>query len=111
MIGYDVPYHLDLLGEYFSAKKTETGNFLYGNLSQWSFGLADNLETGLMIAGTIKGTGVKDGGKLGVPGEEFVPAQNVSGPYSRPSGAEPTAEQRASVQGKPCAECGALSKT
>jgi RHS repeat-associated protein len=110
VIGYDVPYHLDLLGEYFQQKQTETGNFIYGNLAQWTFGLNENLESGIMIAGTLKGNGVKGGGKLGVPGEEFVPAQNVSGPYSRPSGAGPTAEQRASVQGKPCAECGALSK-
>jgi hypothetical protein len=55
MFGYDVPYHLDLLGEYFSSKKSESGNFLYGNLAQWSFGLANNLETGLMLIGSIRG--------------------------------------------------------
>lgn len=47
--------------------------------------------------------------KLGVPGDGFVPNPNVAGPYKRPSGAGPTAAQTASVQGKPCAACGALS--
>lgn len=45
--------------------------------------------------------------KAGVPGPEFVPSKSVTGPYVRPSGAGPTAAQRASVQGKPCVDCGA----
>lgn len=54
-IGYDIPYHLDLLGEHFSSKKAETGNFFYGNLAQWSFGLADNFETAVNIAMSLRG--------------------------------------------------------
>jgi hypothetical protein len=41
-----------------------------------------------------------------VPGPDFVPNPAVKGPYVRPSGAGPTAAQRAAVQGKPCVECG-----
>lgn len=47
--------------------------------------------------------------KSGVPGPEFVPSEAVTAPYARPSGAGPTAAQRASVQGKPCVDCGALT--
>jgi RHS repeat-associated protein len=57
--GFDVPHHLELLGEHFLEKKAETGNFLYENLAQWTFGLNDNLETVVGIAGTLKG--VKSG--------------------------------------------------
>lgn len=52
--GFDVPHHLELLGEHFLEKKAETGNFLYGNLAQWTFGLNDNLETVIGIAGALK---------------------------------------------------------
>ncbi|MDR3638705.1 MAG: RHS repeat-associated core domain-containing protein [Isosphaeraceae bacterium] len=44
-----------------------------------------------------------------VPNSDFVPNANVSQRYSRPSGAGPTAAQRASVQGKPCVECGKVT--
>jgi RHS repeat-associated protein len=45
-----------------------------------------------------------DGEKVAADGEKV--ATKVEGPYKRPSNAT-TAEQRASVQGKPCAKCGA----
>jgi len=41
-----------------------------------------------------------------VPGDDFVPNSGVVSRYARPSAAGPTAAQRASVQGKPCVECG-----
>jgi hypothetical protein len=44
-----------------------------------------------------------------VPGEDFVPNSDITTPYSRPSAAGPTAAQRASVQGQPCVECGAVT--
>jgi RHS repeat-associated protein len=82
--GYDVPYHLELLGEYFSAKKAETGNFLYGNLAQWTFGLADNLDTAVMIAGTLKGTG----GRL-LQDKNVNPIAPAALPTNRPIGSSP----------------------
>ncbi|PZR03170.1 MAG: hypothetical protein DI536_36280 [Archangium gephyra] len=45
-----------------------------------------------------------NGLKAGVPGPEFK-AGNVTEDYVRPRAAGPTAEQRASVQGKPCVDC------
>ncbi len=47
--------------------------------------------------------------KSGVPGSDFQPNANVSGPYVRPTGAGPTAAPRASVQGQPCVDCGAIT--
>ena len=44
--------------------------------------------------------------KSGVPGDDFVPNPGIKEKYSRPSSAGPTAEQKASVQGKPCVDCG-----
>jgi len=46
--------------------------------------------------------------KSGVPDGPFE-AHPDAGPYKRPSGAGPTAEQRASVQGQPCVDCGATT--
>lgn len=47
--------------------------------------------------------------KSGVPGSDFKPNPAVTAPYARPSGAGPTAAQRASVQGRPCVDCGATT--
>ncbi|CAJ0780582.1 hypothetical protein LMG18090_01210 [Ralstonia mannitolilytica] len=47
--------------------------------------------------------------KSGVPGDDFTPNPNITAPYSRPSGAGPTAAQRAAVQGQPCVDCGAVT--
>lgn len=47
--------------------------------------------------------------KSGVPGDDFVPNPNVTDPYARPSAAGPNAAQKASVQGKPCVDCGAVT--
>jgi RHS repeat-associated protein len=47
--------------------------------------------------------------RSGVPGPEFVPSELVTGPYVRLRAAGPTPEQRASVQGKPCVDCGAVT--
>ncbi len=58
---FDARHELQLLGEHFSEKKSATGNFVYGNLAQWSFGLADNMESVVEIAGTIRGGSVKPG--------------------------------------------------
>ncbi len=44
-----------------------------------------------------------------MPGDDFVPSSNVTQKYTRPSGAGPTAAQKASVQGKPCVDCGAIT--
>ena len=63
--GYDGRHKLELLGEHFLEKEAESANFIYGNLAQWSFGLADNLESAVMIAGTLKGNGVKSGAGAG----------------------------------------------
>jgi RHS repeat-associated protein len=41
-----------------------------------------------------------------VPGKDFVPNPTITKRYSRPSWGKPTAAQRASVQGKPCVDCG-----
>jgi len=38
-----------------------------------------------------------------------VPNPNVTGPYTRPTGAGPNAAQRAAVQGQPCVDCGAVT--
>ncbi len=46
----------------------------------------------------------------GVPGDSFKPNAKVTKPYVRPSGAGPTAAQRAAVQGKPCVECGKVTR-
>jgi hypothetical protein len=55
---FDVRYKLELLGEHFLEKKSETGNFFYGNLAQWTFGLNDNLDLGVEIVGSLKGAKV-----------------------------------------------------
>jgi RHS repeat-associated protein len=55
-------------------------------------------EAGLATAAKAK--------KLVGAGEKGVGTSKAAGPYSRPSGAT-TPAQRASVQGKPCAKCGA----
>lgn len=99
----------DRLSEYFAERKQKTGNFLYGNLSQWTGYVADHLDDIIAVAGSMRG--VKGGpGKLGVPEEGFVPNAKVTEPYVRPSVLGRTADQKAAVQGKPCVECGALSK-
>ncbi len=49
--------------------------------------------------------------KSGVPDENFVPNPNITEKYTRPSNAGPTPAQRASVQGKPCVDCGNVSPT
>ncbi len=49
------------------------------------------------------------GAKSGVPDSSFEPSSNVSRPYTRPSGAGPTAAQRAAVQGQPCVDCGQIT--
>lgn len=53
--------------------------------------------------------GAKGGAKSGVPGKDFTPNPDITAPYSRPSGAGPTAAQRAAVQGQPCVDCGAVT--
>jgi filamentous hemagglutinin family protein len=46
------------------------------------------------------------GVKSGVPGVDFTPNPDIVAPYTRPRGVGPTTAQRASVQGKPCVDCG-----
>lgn len=70
-------------------------------------GLNLSMGQGLMMAMSLASGGKQ--AKAGVPGPEFAPSQAVTGPYVRPSGAGPTAAQRASVQGKPCVDCGTLT--
>ena len=53
--------------------------------------------------------GAKSGVRSGVPGNDFTPNPDIAAPYSRPSGAGPTAAQRAAVQGQPCVDCGAIT--
>ena len=38
-----------------------------------------------------------------------MPSEKVTQKYSRPSGAGPTTAQKASVQGKPCVDCGDIT--
>jgi len=59
--GYEGRHKLELLGEHFLEKRAGTTNFIYGNLAQWSFGLADNLDFVVLIAGSTKGNGFKSG--------------------------------------------------
>ncbi|HHY0363484.1 TPA: RHS repeat domain-containing protein, partial [Vibrio cholerae] len=47
--------------------------------------------------------------KSGVPNDDFVPSPDVTEKYTRPSKAGPTKAQKASVQGKPCVDCGAIT--
>lgn len=47
--------------------------------------------------------------KSGVPGSDFTPNPDITGPYVRPSSAGPNAAQKASVQGQPCVDCGAVT--
>ncbi len=47
--------------------------------------------------------------KSGVPGEDFTPNPNITGPYVRPPEAGPNTAQRASVQGLPCVDCGKVT--
>lgn len=47
--------------------------------------------------------------KSGVPGPNFVPNPDISSPYVRPPDAGPTTSQKASVQGLPCVDCGAVT--
>ncbi|NWD71099.1 filamentous hemagglutinin N-terminal domain-containing protein [Pseudomonas gingeri] len=49
------------------------------------------------------------GAKSGVPGEDFIPNPNITVPYARPPDAGPGADQRVSVQGRPCVDCGAIT--
>ncbi|WP_259674751.1 filamentous hemagglutinin N-terminal domain-containing protein [Pseudomonas fluorescens] len=57
----------------------------------------------------VGGAGSSGSAKSGVPGGDFTPNPNVTVPYSRPSGAGPNAAQRATVQGKPCVDCGVVT--
>jgi len=59
--------------------------------------------------GALFGIGATSNLKSGVPGEDFTPNANITAPYSRPSGAGPTAAQRAAVAGQPCVDCGAVT--
>ena len=63
---------------------------------------ADIANTAVMFATVGRG-----GAKSGVPGKDFTPSENVTSPYVRPIGT--TVEQRASVQGQPCVDCGAIT--
>lgn len=47
--------------------------------------------------------------KSGVPGSDFTPNPAITAPYSRPSGAGPSAAQQASAQGRPCVDWGATT--
>lgn len=82
-------------------------NFLGNNLREGFTNILDS------VAPTIPGTDIRFafglGTKSGVPGNNFVPNNIVTGPYVRPSGAGPTAAQRAAVQGQPCVDCGAIT--
>ena len=44
--------------------------------------------------------------KSGVPDDSFKPSKSIETPYIRTQGAGPTKEQRKSVQGQPCVDCG-----
>jgi filamentous hemagglutinin len=57
----------------------------------------------------VGGSGSSGSAKSGVPGGDFTPNPNVTVPYSRPSGAGPNTAQRATVQGKPCVDCGVVT--
>ncbi|WP_369683649.1 DUF637 domain-containing protein [Pseudomonas gingeri] len=56
------------------------------------------------------GKGANGPVKSGVPGSDFTPNPDISVPYARPSNAGPTSAQRASVQGEPCVDCGAVTR-
>jgi hypothetical protein len=70
-----------------------------------------------LAANKVSGTSVPDIAilsngndvKSGVPGSDFTPSADVTGPYVRPSGAGPNAAQKASVQGQPCVDCGTVT--
>jgi ribosomal protein S27AE len=47
--------------------------------------------------------------KSGVPGGDFVANENITVKYTRPASAGPTAAQKASVQNKPCVDCGTVT--
>lgn len=47
--------------------------------------------------------------KSGVPGSDFTPNPDITGPYVRPSSAGPNNAQKASVQGQPCVDYGAVT--
>lgn len=59
--------------------------------------------------GALFGIGATSNLKSGVPGDDFTPNANITTPYSRPSGAGPTAAQRTAVAGQPCVDCGAVT--
>ncbi|MBB3261082.1 hypothetical protein F4827_005990 [Paraburkholderia bannensis] len=79
-------------------------------MAQSSPGPAANVASGL--AGSLSNIAIFNSGndvKSGVPGSDFTPSPDVTGPYVRPSGAGPNAAQKASVQGKPCVDCGTVT--
>jgi hypothetical protein len=79
-------------------------------MAQSSPGSAANAVPGL--AGSLPDIAIFSSGndvKSGVPGGDFTPNPDITGPYVRPSGAGPNAAQKASVQGKPCVDCGAVT--
>jgi hypothetical protein len=67
-----------------------------------------NIDT-LVFLGTMGRGGAKAGPRSGVPGDDFVPSQNVTAPYVRPSILDTTPAQKAAVQGNPCVDCGAIT--
>lgn len=81
-----------------------TGNQSLVNVANQ--GLDENRQNNvdaLLLLGTMG----RSGAKSGVPGKDFTPSENVTGPYVRPIGT--TAAQKASVQGQPCVDCGAIA--
>jgi hypothetical protein len=74
----------------------------------YNSGASEPLRNWFLTAGeNAPNTG---GGRISnVPGNDFAPDPSIAKPYSRPSGAGPTAAQRAAVQGKPCVECGEVT--
>ncbi|MES2354411.1 MAG: hypothetical protein V4568_08395 [Pseudomonadota bacterium] len=71
-------------------------------------GMAANKSNNLDMFFSL-GTIGRSGLQVGVPKEGFVPSNNVTQPYTRPSGAGPTAAQKSAVQGQPCVDCGAVT--
>lgn len=47
--------------------------------------------------------------KSGVPDESFIPNNEIDKKYERPRNAGPTSEQKASVQNRPCVDCGVIT--
>ncbi|MGY4495844.1 two-partner secretion domain-containing protein [Pseudomonas sp. TE3610] len=63
---------------------------------------------GISLAGALSRV-LGFGTKSGVPDASFTPNPDITSPYVRPQGAGPNSAQRASVQGLPCVDCGAVS--